>query len=70
MISEILLGLLALLGIGGTVWGYAKGKSAANADRAQENVKAGQASKDNRNELESQDDKHLVDILSGRVRDR
>lgn len=63
-----LLGGLGLLW-GAWVLGRRDGKRTARADRAEGNVKAAQQAKDNRDELESQDDQHLVDILTGRLRD-
>lgn len=63
-----LLGGLGLLW-GAWVLGRREGKQAERTDSAEGNVKAGQQAKDNRDELESQDDQRLVDILSGKLRD-
>lgn len=65
--TEALIAIVVLLG---GIWAaYRKGRKDETAKRATDNIKAGQAAKDNRDELESQDDQRLVDILSGKLRD-
>ena len=59
-----LTGFVALLV--GRWTGKREGASQARADRAESNAKAAKDAKDTRHELETADDQHLVDILTGR----
>ena len=45
-------------------------KHKATAKRAVENVKAAETAKDTRHEIETSDDQHLVNILTGKLHDR
>jgi hypothetical protein len=67
-----LIGLVGAIVLALVGWwaGERSGKQKAKTAAAKRNVKAGQDAKDNRNEMESQDDQRLVDILTGRMRDR
>lgn len=69
MLTEIIIGILALLGAIGTAWGYRQGGKNAKAKTTQSNLDAANKAKENRHEMESQDDERIVDILTGRVRD-
>jgi cbb3-type cytochrome oxidase subunit 3 len=52
--------------IGGIFFAYRRGKSDTEAKNTAAKAEAGKAAKENRNEVESQDDQYLVDILTGR----
>lgn len=64
-------GAVGALAAAGGLW-FAGRRSKAKdvkADRAEANAKAAKTAKDNRHELETSDDQHIVDILTGRVRE-
>lgn len=70
MLDHLLAALLAVviaLGAGGTFWGYRTGKKSADAKQTKANLKASKDAKDNRHDLESSDDQHLVNILTGKL---
>ncbi|MGR3687122.1 MAG: hypothetical protein ACU0D5_12880 [Paracoccaceae bacterium] len=50
--------------------GRREGRQKAELKRAEGNVKAAKKSKDTRHELETSDDQHLVNILTGKLHDR
>jgi len=61
----LVAGFAALLAI----WQRDRRKAAdKRAEDATEKAKAGQAAKENRNEVESRDDQYLVDILTRKLR--
>jgi len=64
----VLLAVVVALGAGGTFWGYRTGKKNAEAKQTKANLKASKDAKDNRYELETSDDQHLVNILTGKLR--
>lgn len=61
---------LGWLAAGGAVWVMAwrsRGQK-AKLDRAKENANAAKGAKDNRHEIDTDDDQRIIDILTGRVR--
>lgn len=62
--------LIAIIVVLGGLWAaYRRGGADKDKERKADNAKAGKAARENRDEMESQDDQRLVDILSGKLRD-
>ena len=62
--TEAIIAIIALIAV--AIGAYRRGKSDTEAKNNAAKAEAGKAAKENRNEVESQDDQYLVDILTGR----